>query len=55
MTCKRCATDTPRLTLTQRYCPPCEREVTERVAADARRRTPRFSIGKDLTTSGFPL
>lgn len=28
MTCKRCGIHTPRLTLTQRYCPVCERETT---------------------------
>lgn len=55
MKCKRCGVDTPRLTLAQRYCPTCAREVDQRIAADEARRRPRFSIGKDLTTSGTPL
>lgn len=54
MICKRCGVDTPRLTLDQRYCPTCDREVRDRIRADAQRRRPRFSSGKDLTPSGTP-
>lgn len=32
MTCLRCGTQTPRLTLTQRHCPPCGREVARLTA-----------------------
>jgi hypothetical protein len=32
MTCKRCGTFTPRLTLNQRYCPPCQRDVDAKLA-----------------------
>ena len=51
MTCKRCGIDTPRLTLTQRYCPACAREVAAIVARDTERRRPRFTFGKDMTRS----
>ena len=44
MTCRRCGEQTPRLTLTQRYCPRCEREMTRSVP-EWRRRLP----AKDLT------
>lgn len=46
MNCKRCGQQTPRFTLTQRYCPVCEREVAGIVERDARRRAPRFSAPK---------
>jgi predicted RNA-binding Zn-ribbon protein involved in translation (DUF1610 family) len=49
MTCARCAIETPRLTLTQRYCPPCGREVAALIKSDAERRQPRFERPKDLT------
>lgn len=55
MNCKRCGADTPRLTVDQRYCPTCEREVARIVRTDAQRRRPRFTSGKDLTPSGTPL
>jgi hypothetical protein len=48
MTCKRCGETTPRLTLTQTHCPRCQREVEAIVAADTRRRMPRFSVAKSL-------
>ena len=48
MDCLRCATSTPRLTPTQRYCPQCEREVAERERQDARRLRGQF-VAKDLT------
>lgn len=48
MTCLRCGERTPRLTLTQVHCPRCEREIAAIVAADAKRRTPRFPA-RDLT------
>lgn len=32
MNCKRCGTQTPRLTLAQRYCPTCERETAPKPA-----------------------
>lgn len=48
MTCRRCGGPTPRLTLAQRYCPPCGREVDAILRADARRRQPRFAP-KDLS------
>ena len=46
MTCKRCGEHTPRLTLSQIHCPRCEQEVQTIIALDARRRAPRFSVGK---------
>lgn len=55
MTCFRCGTTTPRLTLTQRYCPPCGREVA---ALEAPKPEPEFvapwrrnRTAKDLTGS----
>jgi hypothetical protein len=51
VTCARCGIHTPRLTLAQRYCPPCQREVDAIVAADTRRRMPRFSVAKSLDRS----
>lgn len=48
MTCTRCGDHTPRLTLSQRRCPPCERQVAAIIAADTRRREPRFQA-KDLS------
>ncbi len=48
MTCRRCGSPTPRLTLTQRYCPPCGVEVAALIASDAKRRAPRFPA-KDFT------
>lgn len=48
MKCARCGQDTPRLTVTQRYCTPCGREVEAITKADERRRQPRFAA-KDLT------
>ena len=49
MKCARCGEETPRLTLTQRYCPPCGREVEAIIRSDTARRRDRFSVGKDLT------
>lgn len=49
MNCKHCGTFTPRVTVTQRYCPPCANEVLRQIAADERRRTPRFPV-RDMTT-----
>lgn len=48
MQCARCGADTPRLTLTQRRCPPCEAQVQALIALDAKRRAPRFPV-KDFT------
>jgi hypothetical protein len=48
--CSRCGQDTPRLTLTQRHCPPCKAQVKALIAADEKRRTPRWPV-KDLTGS----
>lgn len=48
MQCKRCGIETPRLTVGQRYCPPCERDVTRIVEADEKRRSRRW-FPKDLT------
>lgn len=50
MKCARCGVETPRLTISQRRCPPCEAQVQALVAADERRRAPRFGIPKDMTT-----
>lgn len=51
MKCARCGQDTPRLTLTQRYCPRCSEEVrvltAPRPAPVARWR--REAPAKDLT------
>jgi predicted RNA-binding Zn-ribbon protein involved in translation (DUF1610 family) len=47
MKCARCGEDTPRLTIQQRYCPPCGREVEAIVRSDDARRN-RFSRAKDL-------
>lgn len=47
MNCKRCGISTPRKTLSQRYCPTCEREVAAILKADGRRRN-RFTV-KDFT------
>jgi hypothetical protein len=49
MRCARCGEETPRLTVAQRYCPPCHRDVTAIEEADAKRRAPRFPMAKDLT------
>jgi hypothetical protein len=49
MNCHRCGTFTPRLTLSQRHCPPCARDVLRLIAEDERRRTPRFPIASDRT------
>jgi hypothetical protein len=46
--CLRCNEPTPRLSLNQTHCPPCEREVARLIEADTRRRQPRFSVGKSL-------
>lgn len=48
MTCKHCGTMTPRLTVDQRYCPPCAIAVLRLIAEDERRRTPRFASAKSL-------
>lgn len=48
MTCRRCGAETPRLTLSQTHCPPCQRDVDRLVEQDEKRRTPRFPA-KDFT------
>jgi predicted DCC family thiol-disulfide oxidoreductase YuxK len=48
MICSRCGIDTPRLTLSQRHCPPCAAEVAALIKNDTERRT-RFDRVKDLT------
>lgn len=55
MNCKRCGADTPRLTVDQRYCPDCAREVARIVRSDTERRRPRFTVGKDMTRLGSAL
>lgn len=45
MKCVRCGDTVPRLTLEQRYCGPCGREVAAIVKADQERRN-RFRFGK---------
>jgi DNA-directed RNA polymerase subunit RPC12/RpoP len=49
MRCLRCGDETPRLTPHQIHCLRCAREVAALIAADERRRTPRFGRAKDLT------
>lgn len=49
MTCTRCACQTPRLTLSQRHCPLCRREVERLMAADAKRHIVRFQRIRDFT------
>ncbi len=49
MTCARCGEYTPRLTIAQRYCPQCAREVAAIIALDERRRT-RFRFAKELAS-----
>lgn len=46
--CLRCGIETPRLTVKQIHCPPCEAAVAAIIAADTARRQPRFPFGKDL-------
>lgn len=48
MKCAACGVDTPRLRVTQRYCPPCEARITETIRKDEERRG-RFGRVKDLT------
>lgn len=48
MTCRHCGADTPRLTVSQRYCPPCENRVRQLAAQDAARRIPRYPA-RDLS------
>jgi predicted DCC family thiol-disulfide oxidoreductase YuxK len=47
MICSRCGEETPRLTVAQRHCPRCAREVAALIECDTRRRG-RFAP-KDLT------
>lgn len=49
MTCKRCGCDTPRLTLGQRYCPTCDREVKAILEVEARRAARPTFKARDLT------
>jgi hypothetical protein len=49
MRCTRCGIETPRLTVAQRHCPQCAREVEQLLRADYERRRPRFARAKDLT------
>ena len=49
MKCVRCNETTTRLTLRQRYCPRCEREVNNIIDLDSRRQVRRFARAKDLT------
>lgn len=49
MKCHRCGIDTPRLTLTQTYCPQCSREVAAILLAEARRESNRRFQAKDFT------
>jgi hypothetical protein len=49
MNCAACGTQTPRLRLAQRYCPPCEARITDTIRKDEERRKPRFARSKDLT------
>ena len=60
MKCKRCGDETPRLTIDQRYCPPCQRDVDERIAKDAERHAVKGAAGwrfvaKELALSESPL
>lgn len=50
MKCRRCGEDTPRLTLTQRYCPPCSREVIAILADEAKRESRRRFPAVDWTS-----
>ena len=47
MTCKHCGIATPRLTLTQRYCPPCEKRIADLIESDTRRWN-RFRFAKAM-------
>lgn len=52
MLCKRCGQHTPRLTLTQRYCPLCQREVASKATPPKPTWLPvwmRQGVAKDLT------
>lgn len=49
MRCSRCGEDTPRLTLTQRYCQPCAREVAAILLAEAVRESRRRFTAKDMS------
>lgn len=48
LTCSRCGVKTPRLTLDQHRCPPCQQAVEQVIRMDTARRT-RFSRAVDLT------
>ena len=47
--CPRCGDPMELYYLRQTRCRRCEAEVQQLIEADARRRAPRFSTGKDLT------
>jgi NMD protein affecting ribosome stability and mRNA decay len=52
MTCHRCGEHTPRLTLSQRYCPRCEREVAALLPHPAPANLPewrRRDLARDMT------
>lgn len=42
LTCSRCGASVPRTESQQTRCQPCEQAVGRLIAADARRRTPRY-------------
>jgi uncharacterized protein with PIN domain len=48
LTCAHCGIRTPRLTIAQTRCPDCQGRVDRQMAADARRRAPRFAA-RDFT------
>lgn len=52
--CARCGAEFPVRQVDDRHCPPCEREVLALIAADTRRRQPRFAA-KDTTGWGPAL
>lgn len=52
--CHRCGREQVRLTKDQVHCLPCAMDVAERIAADEKRRTPRFPV-KDTTAWGPAL
>jgi exosome complex RNA-binding protein Csl4 len=49
MTCQRCGDPMERRTILQTRCLRCEAEVARLIAADAKRRTPRWGRAKELT------
>lgn len=49
MKCAACGTDTPRLTISQRYCPDCDRRIRAKIAP-RRRRSVETADGFTITS-----